>query len=455
MFRQQVITLVALSGLLALGQTEPPKTPGSESVNLQAVLQRLADLDKQNEDLRKKILALEQNQAKQEADVAAVKTAAATSYVAAVSSATPPSLLTKAANGIQIKPYGYVKFDAAYDTARTAWGDAAFFVYPTTYAGGDKKELTFGARESRLGANIIAPEQNGIKITGRIEGDLYENVSTENSYTPRLRLAYLDAAWGDGWSVRAGQDWDTYVSVLPKENDAAILGYTGNLYGRHPQVRLTKVTKLSDSTQITTKFAVQDGRNGSDIDKDSQADENAAAVPNLHASAALQTKLLTDKFSTFALSGAYGREKLSGTTNPGNYDSLLVHGGVLLPITQKFSLQGTLWAGENVDNYLGGIGQGINATDGTEVQAYGGWAQGIYDFNKKWSVSLGYGFDNPDDADLAGDARTLNERLFTNVFYKLTDAVTLSAEYSYFTTSYALTDAVTDNRIQLGAQYSF
>jgi len=145
----------------------------------------LTAMTSRTEKLRKKVLELEQKQVKQEADVADVKTAAATSLVSVASQ--PPSLV-KAASGIQIKPYGYIKLDAAYDSARTAYGDASFFVFPTTKVGGDKEELTFGARETRLGANIIAPEQDGIKVTGRIEGDLYEEVATESKYSPRMRL---------------------------------------------------------------------------------------------------------------------------------------------------------------------------------------------------------------------------------------------------------------------------
>lgn len=457
MLKQALFAVALLGGTGVFGQTAPAQ-PESDKANLQAILQRLAELDRQNAELRQKVLDLEQKQVKQEADLAAMRTTTASSFVAVAASQQQPPPLVKAASGVQIKPYGYVKFDAAYDTARTAWGDAAFFVYPKSYVGGDKKELSFGTRESRLGAQILTPEQDGVKVTGRIEGDLYEDVATENKYSPRLRLAYIDAAWGDGWSVRAGQDWDTYVSVLPRVNDAAILGYTGNPYSRHPQVRLTKVTKLSDSTQLTAKLAAQSGRNTGNIDGDNQSDENAAAVPNFHASAALQTKLLTDKYSTFSLSGAYGREKVhhaATVEHPGVYDSELIHGSAFLPITRKFSAQGVLWAGENLDNYLAGIGQGINAAEGTEVAAHGGWAQGIYDFTGKLSAGAGYGFDDPDDGDLSGDARTLNDRFFANIYYRLTDHATLSAEYSYFTTSYATSGDVTDNRFQLGAQYNF
>ena len=373
--------------------------------------------------------------------------------------ATPntPAPLPKAPSGVQFKPYGWIKFDAVYDSAKTSFGDIGFWVLPGSAAGGDQEELTFGARYSRLGVNLVAPEYDGIQVAGRIEGDFYEEAATANKYSPQLRLAYLDAAWGDGWSIRAGQDWDTHINFHPRTVDAATLGNTGHLYRRHPQVRLTKATALEDGSILTAKIAAQHGRNTSDVDQDAQADENASATPGLHASLVLQTKLLTDKFSTFTLSGAYGREKLGGveTVDAGEYESVFVHAGVQLPVTRKLTLQGVIWTGENLDNYLGGVGQGVNAAAGTEVQAYGGWAQGVYEIDAHWSASLGYGIDNPNDDDLAGDARTSNERLFTNVFYKLTDRVTLSTEYSHFTTAYATSGDVTDHRAQFAAQLDF
>ena len=179
-------------------------------------------------------------------------------------------------SSVQVTPYGYIKFDSTYDTARTAFGDVAFWVLPETAAGGNEQELNFSARETRFGLNIAAPESRGVKATGRIEVDFYEELTTANKYAPRMRLAYVDLAWNNGWSLRFGQDWDTYVSFHPDMVDANALAFQGHPYGRHPQARLTKDAKLGENTGLTLKLAVQHGRNGSDVDRDLQPDENAA-----------------------------------------------------------------------------------------------------------------------------------------------------------------------------------
>ena len=358
-------------------------------------------------------------------------------------------------SGVQITPYGYLKFDAAHDTARTSYGDLAFWVLPEQAVGGGERELNFSVRETRLGLNFAGPETGGVKTTGRFELDFYEEIATPNLYRPRIRLIYVDLAWKNGWSLRLGQDWDVYSSFHPDMVDASALAYHGHLYGRHPQVRLTKDAKLGENTTLTVKLAAQYGRNGSNVDNDGQIDEYTASVPNFHGSVVLKPRLLTDRQSVFTVSGFYGREKLNGTDNPGDYESWLIHGGAQLPLSQRFTLQGIAWKGANLDNHLGGIGQGIDAIIGTEVSTHGGWGQIVYNLTKKTRTSLGYGIEDPRDEDMSGDARTRNDRIFTNFFYNVNDRTTFGVEYSFLRTNYAVSQDMKNHRVNFAVQYRF
>lgn len=365
------------------------------------------------------------------------------------------ALKAQDAGGVQFKPYGWVQVDAAYDTTRTDYGDLMFMIRPEYSIGAGKKELNVSARGTRFGINIIAPESNGRKATGRIEGDFCDDMSP-NKYSMRLRLAYVDIAMGGGWSLRFGQDWDTYVNFHPSTVDASILAYMGHTYGRHPQARLTKETRFGEQTTLTAKIALQHGRNGSDLDGDGQPDENASATPNVHGSLVLKTRLLSSRQSIFTISGAYGREKLGeNAAHPGIYRSRFLHGGMQLPLSERFEILGEGWVGENVDNYLGGVAQGINAVDGKEISARGGWLQGVWSPVKAIKTGVGFGVDDPDDADLSGDARTFNGRLFANIFYYLTDKVSLGFEYSRTRTDYAVTRDMHNSRVHFGVMYIF
>jgi len=358
-------------------------------------------------------------------------------------------------NGFEVVPYGYFKFDAIYDSARTAFGDAAVYAVPQSLSGGGKEDVTFSARETRLGFNVKAPDASNIKVTGRLEADFYGDLAKQDSYQFRMRLAYIDAAWSDGWSLRLGQDWDAYTGFHPKMLDAGILAGTGHLYGRRPQARLTKTTALSDTTRVVVKTAVENGYKN-DADNDGQQDSNASGMPQLAGQVALETKLLTKRDTIFSVSGVYGEEKTRKTPNPDTYSVETVLLAAQIPLTDPFTLQGTFWSGKNLDAYYAGVLQGINLIQGTGVAATGGWLEGVYDFNDRLSFATGYGIDNPDDDDLSSaTARTLNQRYFATVFYKLTTSLMVGGEYSVIKTDFKGEGKETDNRLQFSGQLTF
>ncbi|HNX34132.1 MAG TPA: hypothetical protein PKM57_05855 [Kiritimatiellia bacterium] len=452
-----------LSGTEA-APAQTPTHPQSDANRLQALVEqqgkmlaeqgaRLNELERQNRDLRDMLLEI-----KRSADMAVVlaTNAAATPRLpAAAPSTTQPRYAFTKPNGFEVVPYGYFKFDAIYDSARTAFGDAAVYAVPKSLSGGGEEDVTFSARETRLGFNVKAPETSHLKVTGRLEADFYGDLANQDSYQFRLRLAYLDAAWGDGWSVRLGQDWDAYTSFHPKMLDAGILAGTGHLYGRRPQARFTKVTALSDTTRLTVKTAVENGYKN-DTDSDGQQDSNASGIPQFVGQAALETRLLTKRDTTLAVSGVYGEEETRKAPNPDTYTVEMVLLAAQFPLTDPFTLQGTLWSGKNLDAYYAGVLQGINLTHGTEVAATGGWLEGVYDINDRLSLGLGYGLDNPEDGDLSlSTARTMNQRYFAAVFYKLTSSLMIGGEYSVIKTDFKNEADVTDNRLQFSGQLSF
>jgi len=418
---------------------------------------RLADLERQNSDLQARLEALMTNGMAFAPSACVTNATVAQAVSAALSE--PDGAAARLAftkpNGFSVVPYGYFKFDAIHDSARTAFGDAAAYVLPYSVSGGGDEDLSFSARESRLGFAVTAPAHPRLKVTGRLEGDFYGDLANQDSYQFRLRLAYLDAAWGEGWSLRLGQDWDAFTSFHPKMLDAGILAGTGHLWGRRPQARLTKVTPLGDATRLVLKAAVENGYKN-DVDSDGQQDSNASGVPQAVGQVALETRLLTRRDTVLSLSGLYGEERTRRTPSPDTYPVELVQLAAQLPLADPFTLQGTLWAGQNLDAYYGGVLQGINLAEGRAVSACGGWVEGVYDLTDRWSLALGYGLDNPSDGDLSlAASRTFNERYFASLFYLVTANLMIGGEYALLRTEFKEEERVTDNRIQFSGQLSF
>lgn len=358
--------------------------------------------------------------------------------------------------------YGYIKLDAIYDTQRTVSGNQMFYVMPEgTDARQDEFNLT--ANESRLGLNIRVPDVEMMDVAGKLEMDFYGGGS-ENAPNVRLRLAYVDFDLKN-WALRAGQDWDTLILVGPRFINFPALGHTGALGARRPQLRLSRVVQLAGETRLIAKVAAA-RTIGRDLDGGGQDDGAAAGYPSMQASLALETRRADGRNLIAGISGHAGTETVCASvdeTCPDNpvyvdekdYDSWSLIGSLRLPLTRCMMLQGTIWCGENLATYSGGIGQGINGGRQTGIAAHGGWVQIVLDPVVNWNVNIGYGVDNPDSRDLNAGQRKNNEVIFGSIFHNLTSAVTLACEYLHMTTSYKDGANASNDRVQAAVIFRF
>lgn len=387
------------------------------------------------------------------AGMAALSVSAVEIKIPAPGAASETPLLT-------LKIYGYIKLDAAYDTQKTSAGDAVFYVLPKENGESDN-EFNMTARETRFGLELAGPDIETLKTTGKIEADFYGNSGSQNSPNLRLRLAYLDLAMPSGTAVRAGQDWETFMTVIPRTVNFAIMADVGALGLRRPQFRVTQDIPLYDKTKLVAKVAAA-RTIGEDIDGGMQDDGADSGYPSVQYNVCLETPLLTDKATKLSVSGHWGNETLDTTVSNAvvdgdvkDYNTWSVIGSLFVPVHQRIALQGTVWQGKNLDTYYGGIGQGINKTLQKGIGAGGGYIQLITDLTDDLNWNLAYGIDDPDDQDLNNGNRSKNQAVITSVYYKITSAVTAAFEYYYMTTSYKDQSAASDNRFQGAMMYKF
>lgn len=379
----------------------------------------------------------------------------------------------KDAGDLRLQVYGYVRADMSYETQATApKADFAFYVLPEV-AGEKDGQTHLGARESRLGLNAFGPDVGAWKTMGKIEMDFY-GTGNPNSYSPRIRLAFVDLANQSGLAFRFGQDWETFIEVVPRIVNFSYLADAGALGLRRPQARATQELKISDNTKLVVKVAAAQTV-GEDLDGGGTDDGADADFPTAQWNVALHQKLWAEKPARFAFSGHYGLETVDATAknaatnangvvtetvvvtenDASDYDTWSVQGSVYLPLTKCLAVQGNVWQGANLDTYYGGIGQGVNVVKGTEVEAAGGFAQLLYDPTAKLSFGLGYSVDDPDDEDLNPGMRSKNEMYLVNVAYKFTAAVTGMAEYARMSTDYLDKPNASSDRVQLAMKYAF
>jgi hypothetical protein len=160
----------------------------------------------------------------------------------------------KIGNNIRLRPYGFFKATAIYDSSSPYGNDFPLPGFIGDTNGPDKiSEFHVKARSLRFGTNFewmdIAPN---VVVTGKFEVDFEgnftrvnnRNISSIRSSQPSIRLGYGRIDWHamDHTTVNflAGQDWTLFASsTLPNLFESTQVGAFGfgNIFERQPQIR--------------------------------------------------------------------------------------------------------------------------------------------------------------------------------------------------------------------------
>ena len=366
-------------------------------------------------------------------------------------------------SAFKFKPYGFIKLDASYDDSRTNYGNFVLFI-PNESAHRDDNEFNMTARQTRLGMHIIAPDIYDWEAWGRIEIDFYgDGARHENKAEPMLRHAFVELKKGN-FSLLAGQTSDLISPLYPNTLNYVVGWSAGNIGYRRAQLRATYIYPFNQKTKLITALAIARtaGTVNEDLDLDIQNDGEDAGFPTIQARLALATKILTKKHTVFGITGHYGEEEIDWEINPftagrrqERVKSWSLNGDFDLPLTDRVSVKGEAFVGYNLDDYFGGILQGVNPTTQEVIKTAGGWLQLTYKQDDKLKYHLGLGMDDPKNRDLSDGMRSRNSFYFGNVMYTLIPPVDIGLEYSHWETEYKGRSTGTDNRIQTSVIYKW
>jgi Gram-negative porin len=147
--------------------------------------------------------------------------------------------------------YGWLQADSLYDTTQSfADGSGgALIARPGTYAG-ENGRVTFSFRNSRVGFRLSAPEVMGLRASGLVEFDFNGNQPpgiTETAFwsnpTMRGRQAWIKAE-SDYIDVLLGQTWNLFGwQPFFHPNTLQLQGIPGQVFSRSQQFRLSHTFK--------------------------------------------------------------------------------------------------------------------------------------------------------------------------------------------------------------------
>ena len=358
-------------------------------------------------------------------------------------------------SSLDIEIYGIIKQDTAYDSSCSCPGN--YVVYLDSEATReDDDEFNLTANQTRLGMRVTGPTTETFKTSGLVEIDFYGNYASENKAKIQMRHAYMVLDWpASQFSILAGQTSDIISPLVPNTLNYTVLWDAGNIGYRRPQVRFTKGIPLSEKASLKLEGGV--ARTIGRTDPTGSETGEDAGTPTGQARASMTFPFFGPRPTTIGFSGHVGKEEYDTDTTGTHVDldSRSINLDVTQPIYPWLTVLGELFTGENLEQYFGGIGQGVNTTTLKEISAKGGWVALNLGPWSKWSLCVGAGFDAVDRDDVANGARTRNSSVFGNVIYAFNKNAQVGFELSQWETDYRGQGDADDLRGQLSFIYKF
>ena len=359
-------------------------------------------------------------------------------------------------SNLDIQLYGYLKLDAAYDTSRIDNGDYAKWVENESVNKNDD-QFNMTANQSRFGMKINGPNGEDMKTSGLVEVDFYgPGVGVaENQGRLMMRHAYMKLDWPDKrFNIIAGQTSDVISPLLPSTVNYSVGWFVGNIGYRRPQIRLTKELGFVDGGFLKLEGAVARTIGRESVTFTDSGEDNG--FPTLQGRASM-----TFDETTIGLSGHWGEEEYD-TTSTGHsrdFTTWSLNLDYTQPICSKVELKAELFTGENLDAYLGGIGQGVTTSAGTnqydEVGSKGGWiAAGLGPWDNK-RFNVGISMDDVDRGNVNDGEKTLNRCVFGNVYCAVNKQTDVAFELSHWRTAYRGPGDGESLRAQMALIYKF
>ena len=364
-------------------------------------------------------------------------------------------------SNLDIQLYGYLKLDAAYDSSRINNGDYAKWVESES-TNDDDNQFNMTANETRLGMLINGPDNGNMKTSGRVEVDFYGG-GDENKAHLMMRHAYLKLDWPKSrFNIIAGQTSDVISPLYPQTVNYSVGWWTGNIGYRRPQLRFTKAMRINKDVDLKLEgaFARTIGRNDAVASPNGTESGEDSGRPSVQGRVSMTLPLYKQKQATIGFSGHWGKEEydLDATGNNTDFKTWSLNMDFEQPVSEKVTIKGEIFTGQDLDAYLGGIGQGVTTTGANiykEIASSGGWiAASLGPWNNK-RFNVGICSDDPDNSDINTGDRSLNRSVFGNIYYALNKQAEVAFELSHWRTEYIGPGDGDSMRAQLALIYKF
>jgi len=391
-----------------------------------------------------------------------------------------------------ITPYGRMELDGIYSTRNTNPLDPQQFNgYGTAAGRQNNSSSTLNPRYSVFG--IRADRTDGKNtLTGDVEMDFYGESDNANNLVPRLRLAFLKYSPNNSKSsITIGQDWNPIMSLLSDNIDFAIMGYTGNLWQRIPQITVRH--NFSENVEgLLTVMRFERGLSNCCGNTQTRPTNSGDLGGGSGSTNSFNDPVQIPYFGTrFAYNGtgdmagtmvavnaSYRWYRSAPTSNPlfqsgKDINSYLVGVEAVRQVTKQLKFMGELAFGQALGNEWFRWNQDLNRLTGNPVRTMTFWTQLSYAPSRAYTFLAGYGIDNPLDSDLKGSMNAYgaggvnsniqylsNQRTYVTAIHPVWADLSMGLEWQHFWTNWAQPIGIESQKYQadmftLSAWYNF
>ncbi len=345
-----------------------------------------------------------------------------------------------------VTPYGSVWSNALIASKRSFPGPFTLWILPESDQGEPAFEID--ARRSRVGIDINGgkfPFGFEAESAGRLEIDFLGQFLTENATGTRLRHAYWEVG-NEDWRFLFGQTWDIISPLQPKTVNFSVGWTAGNIGFRRTQFRLERKLPLgSQGTLLIQSSINQDIVSDFSTEPDVRRESAALPVIMQRVSCSYPLAVFGDEL-VVGFSGHFGQtgfDFIESGPPPLNlppqddarFNSWSANVDFIIPVHHTVQLRGEFFHGANLSPYFGGIGQGVCPCTRQSIHSTGGWFEVAKQWSPKVALHAGFGIDDPANGDFI-EGRGLNQFIFANQIWQLTDAFSTGIELTWWRTEF-------------------
>ena len=310
--------------------------------------------------------------------------------------------------------------------------------------GSPKGGMGIAIRQTTLGLAVTAPEVLGGDFTGDIDVDFYggQFASPGGRTHPVLRIRTARAVidWPQA-QLMIGQEQPLIAGLNPVSLSSVgvpLFSYAGNLWLWLPQIRAGWHT--TGRIRGGVQAAILAPTTGDTVGEFNTTFDPAERTGTPYLQARVHLTWGEEENAAEVGIGYHTGQvnDAAGDAQP----STAVGADLLVPIGSRLELRGEFYSGQIVKGLGGGaIGQNFGIGGITPVRSRGGWAQLNARVTPRILVGAGYGFDDPEDDDLAPTGtRFLNNVTEAHVHWRPSGPLVFGLEYRIIKTRYDLSD---------------